>query len=106
MRPSTDRDLSDEEALAFWRHCVELELDQAVRQPLKESLRSMAMRGVSPFVFAHQRAVELYDPDKRMAFKLSHDTIMFRSGLGLGIIDPHTGHIRGNETRGEPTQSA
>ena len=53
MRPSTDRDLSDEEALAFWRHCVELELDQAVRQPLKESLRSMAMRGVSPFVFAH-----------------------------------------------------
>lgn len=95
MRPSTDRELSDEDALAFWKHCVGLELDQACRPPVdSKSVRAMALEGVSPFVLAHQRQVELYSPDMQMAAKVSHDTIILRSGLGLGFIDPMTGAVR------------
>lgn len=95
MRPSTDRDLSDQDALAFWRHCVELELDQSCKPPVdSKSVRTLCMEGVSPFVLAHQRQVEMYDPDKRMAAKLQHDTVMIRSGLALGFIDQFTGQLK------------
>lgn len=95
MRPSTDRELTNEEALAFWRHCVDLEMDQAVRQPLRESLKSLAKRGTSPLVLAHQFLVQMYDGDMRKAWHLKHETVMLRSGLALGFIDPMTGAIRG-----------
>jgi hypothetical protein len=88
-------ELSDEEALAFHRHCVELELEQATKPPVdSKSMKAMCLEGVSPFVLAHQHRVSMYDPDKRNAAKLSHDTVILRSGLALGLIDPFTGRLR------------
>ena len=94
MRPATDRELTDDEALAFHRHCVELELDQAVRQPLAKSMRALCREGTSPFVLAEAWKVSCLEHDRRLAAQLSHDTIITRSGLGLGFIDPMTGRIR------------
>ena len=92
---STDHELTDEDALAFHRHCVELELEQACKPPVdSKSVRAVAMEGTSPFVLAHQRRVQLYSPEMQLAAKLSHDTIILRSGLGLGFIDPMTGCVR------------
>jgi hypothetical protein len=94
MQPATDRELSDEEALAFHRHCVDLEIEQAVHRPLEIPLRSLALGSTSAFTIGHQYMVKALDHDRRLAMQLSHDTVMTRSGLGLGIIDPVTGRIR------------
>lgn len=95
MRPSTDRELSDADALTFHRHCVDLEIEQACRPPVdSKSMRTLCREGVSPFVLAHQHRMAALEPDRRVAAKLSHDTVMLRAGLALGFIDPVTGQMK------------
>jgi hypothetical protein len=69
-------------------------MEQATRQPLAKSMKALCLEGTSPIVLAQAWKVACLDHDRMLAAQLSHDTVITRSGLALGFIDPMTGRLR------------